>query len=70
MFHHAFSFTGINGLWSWQTINLQDTSEMFLGAISFQGTGLPSWTISSLLSSRLMVSLECKYGHFFVWYLF
>jgi surface protein len=70
MFRHAVSFTGINGLWLWQTRNLQDTSEMFLGAISFQGNGLPSWTISSLLSSRLMVSLECKHGRFFVWYLF
>jgi surface protein len=55
MFRHAVSFTGINGLWTWQTLNVVDTSEMFLGARSFSGDGLSSWTIPSLQTAFLMV---------------
>lgn len=55
MFRHAVSFTGVNGLSTWQTSNVVDTSEMFLGTSSFSGEGLSLWTISSLQTANLMV---------------
>jgi hypothetical protein len=57
MFRNAYSFTGKNGLASWATYNLEDATEMFLGATSFQGIGLSSWTLESLTSPNLMVRL-------------
>lgn len=59
MFRHATSFTGKNGLGSWETSNVQDFSEMFFGAISFSGIGIPNWTISSLQTPSLMVRTTC-----------